>query len=285
MVLFTSPVPKRWGLSLQNSSIKKLSCLLFAVTCSFGVVVCPAADSSSEQGAYIGLFGGFGSASSTSLRQEGGFYLPTPAKHRIGVDANGDTDRQQLDLGGIQVGYEWRRQTPGQSKWGLKTGVELEGIYIGKHSPVGDLPIEPSVLGTQFVTIPMSAGVQLANAVFTLDTPYFKKTSPYLAVGVGMAIVSIKGSNSTNPNEPGVNHFDSDPDASDSAFAMQFKAGLKRELTEKLFLFAEYRYLFINSTRYTFGETLPPHFRTDDWEVSLGRQSHNLFVAGLQYKF
>lgn len=66
---------------------------------------------------------------------------------------------------------------------------------------------------------------------------------------------------------------------------MQFKAGLKREMTKNLFMFAEYRYLSINSTRYTFGETLPPHFPTDAWDVSLGRQAYNLFVVGLQYKF
>jgi hypothetical protein len=52
-----------------------------------------------------------------------------------------------------------------------------------------------------------------------------------------------------------------------------------------LLLFAEYRHLTINPTQYTFGETLPPHLATDSWAVSLRRQSYNLFVAGLQFKF
>ncbi len=66
---------------------------------------------------------------------------------------------------------------------------------------------------------------------------------------------------------------------------MQFKAGLKGEVARNLLLFAEYRHLTINPTQYTFGETLPPHLPTDSWTVSLGRQSYNLFVAGLQVRF
>jgi hypothetical protein len=58
------------------------------------------------------------------------------------------------------------------------------------------------------------------------------------------------------PGEPGINHFDSGPDASATAFAMQFKAGLKGEVARNLLLFAEYRHLTINPTQYTFGETL-----------------------------
>ena len=265
--------------------MKRQLSLLSALIYVFGASGCFAADAAGEQGAYIGLFGGFGSASSTSLRQEGGFYLPAPFNARVNVDANGETDAERVALGGIQVGYEWSRLNFGQSKWGLKPAVEIEGIYIGKHSPVGDMPIEPRILGTQYVTIPMTVGVLLANAVFTFQTPYSSKVFPYFGMGAGMARVSIKGADSANPNEPGINHFDSNPDASDSAFAMQFKAGLKGEVTKNISLFAEYRYLSINSTRYTFGETLPPHLPTDPWDVSLGRQAYSLFVAGLQYKF
>ncbi|MCK9512291.1 MAG: outer membrane beta-barrel protein [Pigmentiphaga sp.] len=258
---------------------------LLALFCAFGAGACAAADAGSEQGPYLGLFGGIGSASSSSLRQQGGFYLPGPLGRRVAVDADGRAGSKDVALGGIQAGYEWSRLNLGQTQWGLKPAVELEGIYIGKHSLSGGLPIDPHVLGTQYVTLPMRASVLLANAVFTFQTPYSNKVFPYLGAGVGVARMSIKGADSANPNEPGINHFDSNPDASDSAFAMQFKAGLKGELTTNLFLFAEYRYLSISSTRYTFGETLPPHLPTDPWDVSLGRQKYNLFSVGLQYKF
>lgn len=258
---------------------------LFALICSFGSSPCFASDTPSGQGVYIGVFGGAGTASSMSARQEGGFYLPGPLNTRVGVDAQGKTGGEPVGVLGLQAGYEWKRQTFGQSEWGVKPAAELEGLYIGQQSPVGDMPITPSVLGTQYVTLPMAVGVVLANAVLTVQTPWSSRIFPYLGVGAGVARGSIQGANSTNPSEPGINHFDSWPEASATAFALQFKAGLKGEVAKNLLLFAEYRHLSINPTRYTFGETLPPHLPTDSWTVSLGRQSYNLFVASLQFRF
>ncbi|TAJ98268.1 MAG: hypothetical protein EPO41_00015 [Reyranella sp.] len=264
--------------------MKNRSSALFALICSLGSGACFAADTPSGQGFYVGLFGGAGTASSMSARQEGGFYLPGPLKTRVGVDAQGQTGGEPVGVLGLQAGYEWKRQAFGQTEWALKPAAELEGIYIGQQSPVGDMPITPGVLGTQYVTLPMTVGVVLANAVLTVQTPWSSRIFPYLGVGAGVARLSIQGANSTNPSEPGINHFDSWPDASATAFAMQFKAGVKGEVARNLLLFAEYRHLSINPTQYTFGETLPPHLPTDSWTVSLGRQSYNLFVAGLQVK-
>lgn len=214
-----------------------------------------------------------------------GFYLPGPLNTRVGVDTQGEAGGEPVGVLGLQAGYEGKRQTFGQSEWALKPAAELEGLYIGQQSPVGDMPINPSVLGTQDVTLPMTVGVVLANAVLTVQTPWSSRIFPYLGVGAGVARLSIQGANSTNPSEPGINRFDSGPDASATAFALQFKAGVKGEVAKNLLLFAEYRHLTLNPTQYTFGETLPPHLPTDSWTVSLGRQSYNLFVAGLQLKF
>src|SRR5690606_7290349 len=118
-------------------------------------------------------------------------------------------------------------------------------------------------------------------------TPYSDRIFPYLGVGAGVAFTSVKGSDSANPSEPGINHFNSDPDASDTAFAMQFKVGVKGEISKNLYLFTEYRYLSISSTSYTFGSTDYPgvHLPTASWQVGMGRQHYNFVVAGLQYKF
>lgn len=245
-----------------------------------------AADAANDQGPYIGVFGGLGTATATSLRQQGAVLINPPVI--LPIDAKGSTGSgSHVSLGGAHLGYEWNRLDFGQSKWGIKPAAELEGIYIGKHSPTGVMPVKPQVLGTQYVTIPKTAGVFLANAVLTIQTPYSNKVFPYLGVGAGVAITSIKGSDSANPSEPGINHFNSDPDASSSSFAMQFKAGLKGEITKNLSMFAEYRYLSIDATNYTFGATDYPgvHLPTKSWDVNLGRQQYNLFVAGLQYKF
>jgi opacity protein-like surface antigen len=257
-----------------------------ALLCSFGASVCGAADDTGAQGGgYFGLFGGFGTAASTGARQQGGFYLPAPLSARVNVDANGKTSTEALGLLGVQAGYEWQRLALGASDWAVKPAVELEGLYLGEHSPVGDMPITPSALGTQVVSLPTTVGVLLANVVVTVRTPYSSRIVPYLGAGAGLARVSIRGANSANPSEPGVNHFDSWADASAYAFAMQLKAGVKAEVVRNLSVFAEYRYLSINSTGYTFGATLPPHFPTDTWQVSLGPQAYTLFVAGLQVRF
>jgi len=237
--------------------MKSRSSALFALICSLGPSPYFASDTTSEPGVYIGLFGGAGTASSMSARQEGGFYLPGPLSTRVGVDAQGKTGGEPVGVLGLQAGYEWKRQTFGPSEWGLKPAAELEGLYIGQQSPVGDMPITPSVLGTQYVTLPMTVGVVLANAVFTFQTPWSSRIFPYLGVGAGVARLSIQGANPTNPSEPGINHFDSWPDASATAFAMQFKAGVKGEVARNLLLFAESRHLSLNPTQYTFGETLP----------------------------
>src|SRR5690606_30476786 len=241
-----------------------------------------------DQGAYAGIFGGLGAATATSLQQRGAVYLRPPQKQPVlPINAKGSTaSSTSVALGGAHLGYEWSRLKLG-SKWGLRPAVEMEGIYIGKHSPTGETPVRPRFLGMQYVTVPTTAGVFLANAIFTLETPYSSKILPYVGLGAGMAFVSIKGADSANPSEPGINHFNSDPDASDSVFAMQIKAGIKGRITKNLRLFAEYRHLSIDATSYKFGATDYPglHLPTATWHVNMGRQKYNLFVAGLQYKF
>lgn len=253
---------------------------------SLGGDACFAADAASDPGAYIGLFGGVGSATEASLQQEGTVLVNQFIS--LPINADGSTGSgTHISTGGIQIGYEWNRWNFGQSGWSLKPAAEVEGIYLGKHSPTGEMPIIPTALGNQYVTIPTTASVFLANAIFTVQTPYSNKIFPYVGVGAGAAFVSIRGSDSANPSEPGINHFNSDPDASSSALAIQLKAGIKGEIYKDLYVFGEYRFLSIESTSYSFGQTDYPglHLPTTSWQVNLGRQQYNLLVAGLQYRF
>jgi len=249
---------------------------------------CFADEPPDDEGLYVGAFGGLGAVQSTSLQQKGAVFLQPPdPSPKLPINAQGSTGSStDVAVGGLQLGYEWNGWNVG-SNWKLRPAVELEGIYIGKHSPVGEMPVRPTALGTQYVTVPTTAGVFLANAVFTLRTPYSDKIEPYAGIGAGVALVSIRGSDSANPSEPGINHFNSDSNASDTAFAMQAKVGLKGRIGKHLSLFAEYRYLSIDATSYTFGSTDYPgvHLPTTSWHVDMGRQQYNLFVAGLQYKF
>lgn len=256
--------------------------IAFKGCCGSALAAGPAAG---DQGAYVGAFGGLGASIATSMQQKGQVLnLPRP----LPINASGSTGSStRVSLGGVQLGYEWGRWDLGQSRWGLRPALELEGFYIGKHTLTGEMPVIPRALGTQYVSTPMTAGVVLANAILNIKTPYSDKIFPYLGAGIGTAFLSIKDADSANPSEPGINHFNSDPDASKSAFAMQLKAGIKGELRKNLYLFTEYRYLSIDATSYTFGATDYPglHLPTTAWRFNLGRQHYNLFVAGLQYRF
>jgi opacity protein-like surface antigen len=247
------------------------------------------AASEDHEGFYLGAFGSIGANGSSGLQQRGAVLLPPSSPlPRLPVDARGSTNRKDVVAGGLHVGYEWSRwNLDSDSRWGLKPAAEIEGLFLGKHSPMGEMPVIPRALGTQYVTIPMTASVFTANAVFTIQTPYSERVLPYVGVGIGVASLSIHGADSANPSEPGINHFNSDPDASDTAFALQLKVGVKSEIYKNLSLFAEYRHLSIYSTSYTFGATDYPglHFPTTPWHVNLGHLQYNLFVMGLQYKF
>ena len=234
----------------------------------------------------MGAWGGLGSLDSTSLRQVGAVILPKPLPN-LPVDADGDTDKPRVALGGVQFGYQWPGWYSATSGWGLLPAFELEGLYLGTHTPEGEMPIQPQFLGTQYVTLHMKGYALLANILLAVETPYSQRVFPYAGVGMGTARVSITDSESANPSEPGINHFNSDPDAADSATTWQLRLGVKGNLTRYWSLFAEYRYLHIDDTRYTFGSTVYPgqHPPTDSWDVRLGKLEYNLFVAGLQYRF
>lgn len=236
-------------------------------------------------GFYAGVFGGAGAAIAHSLQQRGAVHVNE--RFSLPINAKGSTENStSVGLGGLQFGHEWDAMSLGDSLK-VRPALELEAVYIGKHSPTGVMPVIPRALGTQYVTVPLKAGLILANAVFTFDTPWSDRLFPYLGLGAGAARISIRGADSFNPMEPGINHFNSDPDASDTAFAMQLRAGFKIQVSRQLQLFTEYRHLTIAPTRYTFGATDYPglHLPTADWRVDLGRRKYNLFVAGLQYRF
>ncbi|MCU5785562.1 hypothetical protein B27N_00565 [Alcanivorax marinus] len=203
------------------------------------------------------------------------------------VDADGDTNSPHAALGGLQLGYQWPGRRSATSGWGLQSAIEFEGLYLDKHDLEGDMPIQPGFLGTQYVTADLDGYVLLANIVLTLETPWSQRFLPYAGLGAGTARISLTDADSANPSEPGINHFNSDPDDSDTATAWQFKLGITGELTRRLALFAEYRYLNIDATRYTFGATVYPgqHPPTDAWNARLGELEYSLFVAGLRYRF
>src|SRR3546814_7909204 len=93
----------------------------------------------------------------------------------------------------------------GHSKWGLKPAAELEGIYLGKHSPTGTMPVRPRFLGTQYVTIPMRSEehtselqslMRISYAVFCLKKQTHKSTSQHTVQSHTLLIIQLDTNNS-----------------------------------------------------------------------------------------
>lgn len=109
--------------------------------------------------------------------------------------------------------------------------------------------------------------------------------SPYVGGGIGAIRLFLTHADSTQvlPVEAGVNYFKSDRNDSNWTFAAQIKAGLRYPFC-RFYLFGEYRYLYVDASRYVFGSTnYPTHVGTSPWNVKLHNMQYNAFAFGIQY--
>lgn len=238
---------------------------------------------------YIGGFGGGIYANSTRLTQTGVAFFTEAEGGPLAVDARGNSGKESSAFGGVQIGYEWR-ESPiqiGCSDWSIAPAAELEAFFY-RYTLKGDLinPTDRLPEHDFLNSLPVSAGIYLLNGVFSLNSFNLNKFSPYVGGGVGVAHLSIRHAKSTqiDPPEVGVNHFNSKRHDSTWAFAAQAKAGLRYNIFERFHVFAEYRFLFVDSSNYLFGSTnYPGHAPTTTWDVSASRIYHNAFTIGLQF--
>lgn len=247
--------------------------ILFALVTSAALVI------STANAYYVGVFGGGGAGTSTSLNQVGTAFLRSGA---LAVNANGNSGSYSSGLLGVHLGMNgavYRYFTP---------AVELEGFYL-RATPDGQLTNPtPRIPGHAFSdSFPMKTGVYLANVILNFPTAN-KKLFPYLGLGAGFATINISGANSSQitPAEANVNHFNSNTNSSSNTFSAQAKMGLNLYLAKNLRLFGEYRRLYLSSTSYTFGSTqYPTHAVTTNWNAHIGNMNYNLGVIGIDYVF
>lgn len=239
--------------------------------------------SAPSRNVYIGVFGGGGNASTSSISQSGTALYSDP----LTVNAkNINNASDSAGMVGLYVGYQWPALfKKAEVNWSVTPAIELEGYYLGSTLNA-TLDNETDRLPEhQFdVSYPMNTGVFLTNARFTVNYDN-SKAHPYLALGVGPAIIAIDNATSTQIAPPeSVNHYNSDPNASDWALAAQSKLGVRYEIMDRTSVFAEYRFLLLSSTSYTFGSTqYDSHAATTPWTVDIGTQYYNMAVAGIQY--
>jgi opacity protein-like surface antigen len=239
------------------------------------------------RGAYVSIFGGVGSFNTNNVTQVGTALIPDNLGGPLGVSAGGTGDTKAFGLGGLSIGYEGEGWWLGDGDWALLPAVEIEGMYLGGTQSATVSAVN-RLNGHVFeTTFPMNNGAFLANAVFSLQTPC-PRLKPYLGAGLGTAIITVSGADSLQvvPPEPGINHFNSHPDGSCWAFAAQTKLGVRFHLTDNLYVFTEYRFLYVSSTNFTFGSTVyPTHVPTTPWTVHFGDLFHHAAVGGIGVSF
>lgn len=277
-----------------------MACILFFISSSSaGIAGTMGAETDMPIGAvYIGAFGGGGAVTSGSLYQQGTALYPYGSgsgyinnKGPLAVNAIGSFNSNSSWLVGGHVGYRFpaRLSNYMNSNWTFSPATELEGYYIGGTYIHGDdLNNDTAMLDEHnfHVTYPLQTGVVLANAVLNVNHSVLGRFHPFVGVGVGLAVISISGANSTQktPSEPGINHYNSDPNDVSTTFAAQPKIGVSFDLSQHTSLFVEYRFLYLAASNYTFGSTsYPTHVATTNWDVKIGSQYYNMGSVGIQF--
>ncbi len=239
---------------------------------------------------YLGIFGGEGSSNQFHVGQFGTAFFTEAAGGPLSVNALGHTNSRSSWLVGAQAGYKAQdiMLTPSSPEWSLTPAIELEGYYFGKRSFEGNLVNNNAERLPEHnftVTYPTKSSVFVANAVLSLNHSCFL-FHPYIGAGFGGAIVKIAGADSmqTNPSEVGINHYNSDNSDTAPTFAGQVKAGLSYDINNYVSVFAEYRWLYLSSTHFTFGSTVyPGHAETSSWQVKLDPERYNMGTIGLRF--
>lgn len=235
---------------------------------------------------YVGAFGGQLYSDASGMNQYGTAFFTEAQGGPLAVIAEGNLNKTEPGFGGIQVGYEFSK--PGCSSWTLATAGELE-VFFFNQDKNGHL-INQTVNGLpehDFAnSFKLDSTVILTNAVLSFKSNSLCGLTPYVGGGIGAARLAIHKADSLQvaPLEAGVNHFNSNRSDSSWAFAAQAKAGVRYNIFQSFHLFAEYRYVYIDSANYILGATnYPTHVNTSPWNVKLKNTHYNAFAIGLQF--
>lgn len=277
-------------LSLLNRSWRSaLAGVVFALTGPAALAQEAAGERPATGGAYTQLFGGVGGTGTTRVQQQAVAFLPEAAGGPLSVNAIGTAGSKTLGVAGLNFGYEFSERCASlQRGWAVRPAAEFEVFYLGTTRDVNVLAPSARIPEHNFDdTFSMNSAVFLANAVFNIRTPW-ERLTPYVGLGIGTTYQSVSGADSLqlDPPEAGVNHFNSRTSATSWGFTTQVKAGARFNLTERLWVFSEYRLLTVDSAQFTFGSTqYATHVPTTPWTVNFGRTNQNLFVAGVGFRY
>jgi opacity protein-like surface antigen len=238
---------------------------------------------------YVGGFGGALYSESTHVSQLGTAYFTEAEGGPLAVIARGHTKSKSTGFGGAQLGYEWREFARNNQCGGfsLLPAVEFEAFFFNNNrkghliNPTTRLPEHDFA-----VTLNSKSSVLLVNAVFALENSCLYGFTPYVGGGLGAARSSINRAKSYQlaPAEADINHFNSGRSDSNWTFAAQFKAGLSYKICDRIHLFGEYRYIYLDTNHYVLGSTdYVTHVPTSPWNVKVKHTNFNAFAFGIQF--
>lgn len=248
---------------------------------------CTPCDPCADSRTYVGAFGGGIFSNGSKVSQYGtAFFSELSSIGPLPVIAEGRFKKSSTGFGGVQLGCEMTK--PMFSDWIVATAGEVE-VFFFEHKRKGHL-LNKTVIGLpehDFAdSFHMNSTVILANGVISLKNDWFWGLQPYVGGGIGAARLSLHKAKSfqTEPVEAGVNHFNSRRNDSSWAFAAQAKAGVRYNFSDWISLFAEYRYVYVDTTNYIFGATnYKTHVPTSPWNVRSKDVHYNAFALGVQF--
>lgn len=246
-----------------------------------------------ESRVYIGGFGGGLFSNSSTMSQTGTAFFLEAQGGPLAVYAKGRSNKSSTGFGGAQIGYE--RSIPfGCSGWSFAPAGEIEAFFYS-HNKKGTLINDTDRLEAHdFInSFKLDMSLCLVNVVFSLKNPCWSGFTPYIGGGIGAAHIALKNADSLqiDPDEPIVNHYNSKRNDSTWAFAAQAKAGLRYSVSQSFHIFAEYRYVFVDTSNFLLGSTKYPtsgspsinHVPTSPWNTQVGEMQYNAFAIGIQY--
>lgn len=238
-------------------------------------------------GFYINGFTGWG-LSTSSLYQNAIAYNATSEGDNIYVNAYGNSQNSYLWYGGVTLGYDFTGTE--RNNYHITHAVELEGYYFA-NTYIANCQNESFHLEIHDfkITLPSQTGILLGNLLFQYPNQYL---TPYIGIGIGSDMVNIANgySEQTEPEEPGINHFNSDPNDFEWSFTTQVKGGIFHTFTTNYMVhvrvFLEYRFLYQSPAVFTFGNTLyPGQPETSNWKIHLSDRYTNMFGGGIAFIF
>ena len=239
---------------------------------------------------YLGLFGGLGSNSTPKQIQSGTAYFPESQGGHFYVDAIGSASTQNPGgLGGGQIGKEIPGQLQLSKDIHLTLATEFEGYYLYTNLTGNEVNNNTSQvdLDNFKTSLPINNGLFFGNVVFKFKHNTLESLQPYVGLGLGGSYMKVRNGQSEQISapKPGINYFNSSPNAYAGAFAVQPKVGFFHALDKHWSISAEYRFLYIAESNMTFGSTVySNHVATSNWNLFLGSQYINLGSIGLQYR-